>query len=75
MSRNKKAAIDLISELYPIDSQFQSTNEIGKQLMLESIEETGFNWRELPEDVLVRWAEKCEAKERDADFKMIQKYK
>lgn len=72
--RIKKQAIDTISSLYPSDSEFSSVNDIGKEFMLESMEEVGFNWRELPQAVLVRWAEKCEIRERNENGKMNDKY-
>lgn len=56
---DKKEAIDTISELYPIDSQYLDTKEIGKKLLIESIEEVEFDWRELPDSVLIRLAYKC----------------
>lgn len=70
----KERAIDVIKDLYPSDSQFPETNAIGKQFMVESINEVGFDWRELPEDVLVRWAEKCLDKERADDRRLREKY-
>lgn len=71
---NKERAIDVISSLYPSDSQFPETNAIGKQFMIESINEVGFDWRELPENVLGRWAEKCLAKEVADDRRLREKY-
>jgi hypothetical protein len=62
---NRKQAIDTISSLYPTDSEFSSVNDIGMELMFESMNEAGFNWRELPLNVLVIYAEKCEIKERN----------
>jgi hypothetical protein len=72
---NKKEAIDSINGLYPIDSNFPDTNEVGEQFMLEAMDELGFNWRDLPENILVRWAEKCEARETEQDRKMSVSYK
>lgn len=72
---DRKEAIDAISSLYPSDSNFPETNEIGRQFMLESMNEVGFDWRNLPDDVLERWAEKCILRERELDVKIIEKYK
>lgn len=72
---DKKQAIYSISGLYPIDSQFENTNEIGKQFMMEAIEETNFDWRNLPEEVLIKWAEKCESKEIADVRKLREKYR
>jgi len=71
----KHEIINVIQNLYPTDSQFADTNAIGKQLMLEAIEECKFDWRDLPIHVLRKWAEKCEAKEQEADRKFNEKYK
>lgn len=49
--------IDSIEGLYPVDSQYESTNEVGKQLLMEAIEE--FNWRNLPEELLAMYERKC----------------
>lgn len=61
----KSEAIDIIKGLYPSDSQYPETNEVGKQLMLESMDEAKFDWRDLPIHVLVRYAEKCMAKDNE----------
>lgn len=71
---NKQEAIDFIAGQYPIDSDYSDTNEIGRQFMLEAMEETNFNWRDLPEEVLVRWAEKCELKEARDIRRFNEKY-
>lgn len=71
----KKESINTISSLYPSDSQFPDTNEIGKQFMLESMVEVGFDWRNLPDDVLERWAEKCISREMQFDRQIRDKYK
>ena len=61
----KDEAIESISHLYPADSEYHDCQEIGKRFMTEAMEEMNFNWRELPEDVLIRYAEKCEWLEND----------
>jgi hypothetical protein len=71
---NKDEAINHINQLYPIDSQFTDTNEVGKQLMVEAMEEVGFDWRTLPEPVLIRWAEKCLQKDEDCIRRFNAKY-
>ena len=63
---SKKESIATIEELYPIDSQYPDTNEVGRQLLLESIQEANFNWRDLPEEVLAIWSRKCVEKENES---------
>lgn len=54
--QRRKAILD-INALYPIDSQFGTTNAIGADLLVESILEYG--WKKLPTDLLFIYAEKC----------------
>lgn len=56
----KDKYIDTIRGLYPADSRYPDTAEIGRRLLLEAMEKTAFNWRDLPEDVLRIYAELCE---------------
>lgn len=63
---SKKESIATIEGLYPIDSQYPDTNEVGRQLLLESIQEANFNWRDLPEEVLAIWSRKCVEKENES---------
>jgi len=70
----KSEAIDIIKGLYPTDSPYPDTNEVGKKLMLEAIEETRFDWRDLPIHVLVRYAEKCIAKDNENIHRFNEKY-
>ena len=67
ITMSKQRAIEVIEQLYPTDSNYPDTNLIGKQYMMEAMDEVGFNWRELPEEILVIWADKCLAKERRDD--------
>ncbi len=51
---------DLISDiegLFPIDSSFESTNDVGERLLLEAIRES--DWRDLPTDILALYRAKC----------------
>lgn len=49
---NKKHLIDGINALYPIDSNFSETNQIAAALLIQSMVNTGFDWRTLPNNVL-----------------------
>lgn len=70
----KPEAISIIENLYPTDSPFPDTNKVGQELLFESLKEIGFDWRDLTEAVLVRWAEKCESREREAERRFNEKY-
>ena len=56
MDTNK--AIQTIESLYPPDSQYEDTAEVGISFMVSSILNTG-SWRELPPQVLESMAEFC----------------
>lgn len=72
---DKKRAIATIQNLYPIDSQYADTNKVGQELLIETFKEVGFNWRDLPEDVLVRYAEKCIETDNQYAERINEKYK
>ena len=52
---NKDEAISHISNLYPPDSDYSDTAEIGKSDLLDALAN---QWRELPESVLVWMAQR-----------------
>ncbi len=58
---NKQNFIETVESLFPIDSKFMVTSEIGKRLLMEAIEES--NWRDLPREILSLYAAKCERKD------------
>ncbi|MDD5061763.1 MAG: hypothetical protein PHN44_05730 [Candidatus Marinimicrobia bacterium] len=66
---NKQKAIEIIEQLFPADSQYEDTAAIGKRLLDQAKEEID-GWRNLPEPVLVRYAELCEAEEN----KQVRKF-
>lgn len=53
----KENYISDIESLFPIDSSFPDTNEVGKELLMEAIEES--DWRDLPMDILALYHAKC----------------
>jgi len=57
--QTKQELISTIEWLYPIDSEYDSVKSIGEKLLLEAIADTFFDWRDLPEEVLIRYAELC----------------
>lgn len=65
-------AIQNISALYPTDSEYPNTNEVGKNLLEEARRLAGSprTWRDEKTEVLVRYAELC----RGYDHKQYQKH-
>jgi len=63
--KTKQELIDIIEGLYPVDSACPEVNDVGKHLLLQAMEEVGFNWRELPKKVLNRYAFLCLEKEEN----------
>lgn len=55
---NREQAIATIEGLYPVDSQYHETNEIGRRLLQQAKEEVD-NWRNESTEVLIRYAELC----------------
>ena len=70
---NRQQAIADIEALFPIDSEYSSTNEMGKKLLLEAIESC--NWRKLPNEILFKYAELCQQEENKQTNLMLKKYK
>jgi len=58
---NREEAIQEISALFPVDSDFADTAQKGKELLARAI---GREWRALPDSILFRYAELCLAEER-----------
>ena len=58
---NKEQAIDCISGLYPPDT------ETGAKLLQQAKNEME-TWRDLPENVLIRYAELCQREENHQDY-------
>lgn len=56
-SKNKTALIQEIESLFPIDSEFKEVNIVGEQLLIEAVKD--LDWRNLPDDILWLWREKC----------------
>jgi hypothetical protein len=56
MTQKEKDIRD-INQLYPIDAAYDDVAEIGKRLLIDSIEEYG--WERLPEDLINIYAGKC----------------
>ena len=61
-SNEKEKAIQDIEGLYPPDASNEDTAEIGRQLLQQAKNEV-YDWRDLPEKVLVRFALLCKERE------------
>jgi hypothetical protein len=59
--QNKENLIQTIQSLFPADSTFQETAEIGQQLLLKAL---FINWRSLPDEVLKTYSELCQQENR-----------
>lgn len=59
---DRQHAIDIIEQLYPADSGYDSTRETGENLLNAARAEVS-NWRDESDAVLIRYAELCLEKE------------
>lgn len=57
---NRQCILDGIEALYPADASAQKTAFIGQVLLRYALENTLYNWRELPDDILERYLAVCE---------------
>ena len=62
----REQAIQQIEELFPTDSQYEKTNEIGQRLLAQAKREVD-GWRNETTPVLIRYAELCMAEEIKQD--------
>ena len=60
---NRKEAITEIEALYPTDSQYPKTNEVGERLLKQAKMEKE-SWRTESTEVLIRYAELCQQEEK-----------
>ncbi len=69
-------AIGIIDALYPTDSEFEGTNQIGAKLLAQAKTEVrvSLTWRNEPTKVLVRYAELCEQYARAGDREFIRQH-
>ena len=63
-SREKQRILDGIEALYPADSATGRSAFIGQILLHHALENTYYNWRDLPVSVLARYLAICEDYER-----------
>lgn len=71
---NREQAIAEIEGLFPADSQYQDTAEVGQRL-LEQAKREVHGWRTEPTEVLVRYAELCMTEENRQTQRTIDKLK
>ena len=60
---NRERAIEIIKFLYPANSQYKKTSEIGQKLLEQAKIDTA-SWENEPTTVLIRYAELCIEEER-----------
>ena len=60
---NREKAIETILDLYPPDSDYPETAEIGSQLLRQARQDTKA-WLRESDEVLIRFARLCIEKER-----------
>lgn len=69
---NRSEAISNIESLFPIDSEYPDTNEVGKKLLMQAIECIG--WRKLNDDILNEYAKLCIDEENRQANRILNKY-
>ncbi len=67
---NREQAIANIEGLYPADSQYIQTAEIGKKLLEQAKMEVQ-GWRNEPTEVLIRYAQLCMSLEAQETRKLL----
>ena len=58
MSQIRRNAIDTIEALYPADSAYEGTAEVGEKLLAQAKREVQ-GWRTEPTEILIRYAQLC----------------
>lgn len=71
---DRDQAISTIESLYPVDSQYEVTNRIGERLLAQAKRECD-DWRNLPDNILFRYAELCQREENKTTQEMIERYR
>jgi hypothetical protein len=59
---DRKQAISTIEALFPVDSDYPDTREVGERF-LEQAKRECENWRNLPDNILFRYADLCQQEE------------
>lgn len=69
---DREKAIETIELLYPADSQYPDSAQIGKGLLMRAKDEVN-NWRNEPTPVLIRYAQLCIELEQEQERKARRK--
>ncbi|WP_281647482.1 hypothetical protein [Parendozoicomonas sp. Alg238-R29] len=69
-SQEKQRILDGIEALYPADAGHGRAAFIGQILLHHALENTYYNWRDLPQSVLERYLAICEDYERKTEENM-----
>jgi len=70
-------AIRIIDSLYPTDSEFEQTNQVGEELLAQAKREVNVNpltWRNEPTRILIRYAELCEQREAESHRDFLRQH-
>jgi hypothetical protein len=71
----KDQIIQGIESLYPIDAQFEDTAKVGEILLMSAFRVSGFNWRDLPENVLSVYLSLCKKEDESGSIsKELKEY-
>lgn len=73
-SDNRQRILDGIEALYPADAGNEKAAFIGQVLLRYALENTLYNWRDLPLEVLERYLAICEDYERQLEKKESIEY-
>jgi len=68
---DRQQAISTIEALYPIDSQYEGTNATGERLLAQAKRECE-DWRNLPDDILFRYADLCQQEEERSTRQLLK---
>lgn len=60
--------INDIENYYPIDCVYPDTATIGKHLIIKAMEQVNFDWRTLPDNVLLKLRELCFEEEESGEL-------
>ena len=62
-SQKRAFLVAMITNLWPADSEYEDTAEVGQEFLAQAIQEALPDWREMPLAVLEAYARKCTTRE------------
>ena len=69
----REEAISDIAALFPINSEYPDTAAVGARLLIQAVQE--LNWRDLPDNILFRYASLCRQTENRQHNEFMRKHK